>query len=401
MSMHPGASNATILHIGAPKCGSTALQSAFYLNRERLRGVGVEFIGSHAHWTSAAKAVTGVADRISGKVPPISEWDALLAWTARAHQEGRTALISSEWFASADAAHIERIVRDLGRDSLQVVLAIRPLTSTLPSAWQQGLKLGGTLGLAAWLETILTKPERPRTQRVWLKHGYDEIASRWAEAIGKDRVTILIVDEQRPESIFQDFSRIAKLPEGVLSTAPKRTNPSLSAFEADVLAELNQMFFTRGGTLKEYRSGVLRTFDGYVNSIRQGGIEKSRIPAQLLPAVLARNAEIARNIESLGCTVIGDLKRFADPALRAVAESMSGTESDQRDADVRSAAGMMYSLIITAGITEPVAPLPGFGRLSDRYRYQATSLARRIARAAKRGVIARLGFGGRATKRDA
>jgi hypothetical protein len=161
------------------------------------------------------------------------------------------------------------------------------------------------------------------------------------------------------------------------------------------------MFFTRGGTLKEYRSGVLRTFDGYVNSIRQGGIEKSRIPAQLLPAVLARNAEIARNIESLGCTVIGDLKRFADPAVRAVAESTSGTESGQRDADVRSAAGMMYSLIITAGITEPVAPLPGFGRLSDRYRYQAASLARRLARAAKRGVIARLGFSGRATKRDA
>ncbi|MFM8595109.1 MAG: hypothetical protein ACKOCK_12095, partial [Chloroflexota bacterium] len=194
------------------------------------------------------------------------------------------------------------------------------------------------------------------------------------------------MDEQRPESIFQDFSRIANLPENVLSTAPKRTNPSLSAFEADVLAELNQMFFSQGGTLQEYRSGVLRTFDGYVNSIRQGGIEKSRIPAQLLPAVLARNSEIARNIESLGCTVIGNLKRFADPTVRAGAESTGGTDSNQRDADVRSAAGMMYSLIITAGITEPVAPLPGFGRLSARYRYQAASLARRLTRAAKRSV---------------
>ena len=401
MNTHPGSLKATILHIGAPKCGSTALQSAFYLNRDALKRAGVEYIGSQAHWTSAAKSIVGVPDRVSGAVPPLTEWTSLLTWTARARHEGRTALISSEWFASADAAHVERIVRDLGRDSLRVVLAIRPLTSTLPSAWQQGLKLGGTLGLTAWLETILTQPESPRAQRVWLKHGYDAIATRWAEAVGKDRVTILIVDEQRPERIFGDFSRIANLPENVLSTAPKRTNPSLSAFEADVLAELNQMFFTRGGTLKEYRSGVLRTFDGYVNSIRQGGIEKSRIPTQLLPAVLARNSEIARNIESLGCTVVGDLKRFADAAARAGAESTGGTESNQRDADVRSAAGMMYSLIITAGITEPVAPLPGFGRLSARYRYQAASLARRLARAAKRSVTARLGFGRRSTKRDA
>ena len=392
MNTHPGSLNATILHIGAPKCGSTALQSSFYLNRDALRRVGVEYVGSQAHWISAAKSIVGVPDRVSGAVPPLTEWKSLLTWTARAHQEGRTALISSEWFASADSASIERIVRDLGRDSLQVVLLIRPLTSTLPSAWQQGLKLGGTLGLTAWLEMVLTQHDSPRAQRVWQKHGYDRIVTRWADVVGRDRITVQIVDEQRPDSIFQDFSRIANLPENVLSTAPKRTNPSLSAFEADVLAELNQMFFSQGGTLQEYRSGVLRTFDGYVNSIRQGGIEKSRIPAQLLPAVLARNSEIARNIESLGCTVIGDLKRFADPTVRAGAESTGGTDSNQRDADVRSAAGMMYSLIITAGITEPVAPLPGFGRLSARYRYQAASLARRLTRAAKRSVAARLGF---------
>jgi hypothetical protein len=401
MNMRSGSLNTTILHIGAPKCGSTALQSAFFLNRDALKRVGIEYIGSQAHWTSAAKSIVGVPDRVSGAVPPITEWKSLLNWTARARHEGRSPLISSEWFASADETRIEHIVRDLGRDSLRVVLAIRPLTSTLPSAWQQGLKLGGTLGLTAWLEMVLTQPDSPRAQRVWLKHGYDRIATRWADVVGKDRIAVQIVDEQRPESIFQDFSRIANLPENVLSTAPKRTNPSLSAFEADVLAELNQMFFTRGGTLKEYRSGVLRTFDGYVNSVRQGSIEKSSISMQHLPAVLARNAEIARNIGSLGCAVVGDLKRFTEPAVRAGIESTDRTQSNQRDVDVRSAAGMMYSLIITAGITEPVVKLPGFGRLSARYRYQATSLARRLVRAVTRSVVSRLGFGRRSTKRDA
>ena len=68
----------TILHIGAPKCGSTALQSALFLNRERLKSQGIEYVGARAHWASAAKAVVGVADRASGRVPPISEWQSLV-----------------------------------------------------------------------------------------------------------------------------------------------------------------------------------------------------------------------------------------------------------------------------------------------------------------------------------
>lgn len=393
MNTHADSVGRTILHIGAPKCGSTALQSAFYLNRDPLKSVGVEYIGDRAHWTSAAKSVVGIPDRVSGKVPLISEWSSLLEWSRRARGEGRSALISSEWFASADPKAIERIVTDLGQERLQVVLAIRPLTSTLPSAWQQGLKLGGTLSLVDWLEVVLKSPDHPRAQRVWMKHGYDAIAARWAEVVGRDRVTVLIVDERSPDSIFRDIAGVLKIPDETLARAPKRTNPSLSAFEADVLAELNQMFFAKGGTLREYRAGVLRTFDGYVNSIRHGAIQKSSIPSQHLPAVIERNASIARNIEALGCTVIGDLGAYAVPITESSHDASSAPSSTQRDTDVRSAAGMMYSLIVTAGISEPSVPHPGFGRLSTRYRFQASSLVRRIGRAAKRAVQRRLRLG--------
>lgn len=390
MKTHAESVGRTILHIGAPKCGSTALQSAFYLNRDSLKRVGVEYIGDRAHWTSAAKSVVGIPDRVSGKVPPISEWLSLLEWSRRARREGQSALISSEWFASADPTAVARIVSDLGQERLQVVLAIRPLTSTLPSAWQQRLKLGGTLGLVDWLELVLNNQDHPRAKRVWMKHGYDAIAARWAEAVGRERVTVLIVDERSPGSIFRDAASLLKIPEETLARAPKRTNPSLSAFEADVLAELNQMFFAKGGTLREYRAGVLRTFDGYVNSIREGAIQKSSIPSQHLPAVIERNASIARNIEALGCTVVGDLKAYATPITQSQHGTASATDTMQRESDVRSAAGMMYSLIVTAGISEPNVPHPGFGRMSTRYRYQATSLARRISSAVKRLVQRRL-----------
>ena len=390
----------TILHIGAPKCGSTALQSALFLNREALKSEGIEYVGAQAHWIRAAKAVVGVADRVSGRVPPISEWQSMVRWARRATGEGRRALISSEWFASADEPCVERIVRDLGAESLSIVLMIRPLTSTLPSAWQQSLQLGATGGFQAWLETVLFQPEDPRSKKVWLKHRYDAIARRWSEVVGPENVTVVVVDEKNHSGIFDDFSRIIGVPSGTLSVQPDRTNPSLSAFEADVLAELNAMFFAQGGTLREYRSGVLRTFDGYVNNIRQGEVQKSRIPSAMRSAVYERNNEIAQGLGAISCTIVGDLEGFANASSFSSLTQSSESDGAQRERDVRSAAGMMYSLMVTTGISEPTTPLPGFGSRSVRYLYQTLSLLRRVRGAAVQAVRQRL-WGGKGPRQKA
>jgi len=375
-----------VIHIGAPKCGSTALQSAFYRNRDALRLEGVTYIGESAHWTSAAKAIVEVADRVTGKNPPLSEWRRLVREVESV--SAGTALISSEWFAAAREDQIQQIVADLDRSRLQAILVIRPLTSTLPSAWQQGLKLGGKLRLSEWLGTVLQDPGDPRSKRVWSKHRYDLIAQRWVAALGRERVTIVVADESNPAFIFTAFGQILGLNPGTLSVPPKRTNPSLSAFEADALAELNKTYFDRGGTMYAYRSGVLRTFDGYVNSLRSGPTQRSVIPESHLPAVQALNATIAAGIQELGCRVLGDLDRFAQPQQALHTHSSDEAASaEQRAADVQSAAGMMYALMITTGIAETTTPLPGFGKRRALFYYQARSLLNRI----KRALIAAIG----------
>ena len=374
-----------VIHIGAPKCGSTALQSAFHQNRDALRSDGVTYIGESSHWISAAKAVAEVSDRLSRKTPPISEWKRLVKEVGSV--TSGTALISSEWFAAASEASIQRIVNDLDAKRLHAVLMIRPLTSTLPSAWQQGLKLGGRQGLSEWLDTVLSHPEDPRSKRVWSKHRYDQIAQRWVSALGRERVTVVVADESDPAYIFTAFSQILGLKQGSLSAPPKLTNPSLSAFEADTLAELNKIYFDRGGTLYAYRSGVLRTFDGYVNSIRSGAAQRSAISPAQMPAVQALNTSIAAGIREAGCRVLGDLDRFANAqqANRATPPENQGA-ADQRSADVRSAAGMMYALMVTAGIADPATPLPGFGKRRTLFLYQARSLFSRIKRSLTRRI---------------
>ena len=140
-----------------------------------------------------------------------------------------------------------------------------------------------------------------------------------------------------------------------------------------------------------YRSGVLRTFDGYVNSLRGGSIQRSTIPATALPAVQDLNVAIAGGISKLGCRVIGDLDRFAhaqqDTDARTTEEA---AVAEQRSADVRSAAGMMYALMITTGIAETATPLPGFGKRRSLLYHQARSLFSRTKRALLAAIARRL-----------
>ena len=386
--MHGGAkvSADRVIHIGAPKCGSTALQEAFKVNRGAMRAAGVHYIGRQAHWVDAAKGAVGARDRVTGKPVPRAEWQALLREVASVN--GATALISSEWFASASEDRVRAIVSDLDPKRLHAVLMIRPLSRTLPSAWQQGLKLGGSERFTGWLEKVLQDPASDQSSRLWSKHRYDIIAKRWANVLGPERLTVIVANEKDPSSIFSAFGELLGLPPGTLATPPKRTNPSLSAFEADMLAELNRLYFEHGGTLRDYRAGVMKTFDSYVNSLRSGSVERSVIPSEHAEAVQKLNADIAAGIRSIGCAVAGDLDQFAigDRVAASVDPATSAPGLAQREVDGRSAAGRMFSLMVTTGIADPATPLPGFGGRAERLKRQAASLLRRVVRTGLRAI---------------
>jgi len=358
------------MHIGAPKCGSTALQSWLDINRANLAAQGAHYVSEGAHWIAPAKALAGAADRVSGKSVPMREWERLVAAVRKATPDsGSTAraIISSEWYAGASDDAVERTARDLDGSRMRVLLFVRPLSSTLVSAWQQALKLGGKQSLQEWLTTIFDEPTSPTAERVWGKHRYDLIAARWAKRIGGDRVSIVVLDPTNPESLFRTVEEIVGVAPGSASAAPSRTNQSLSPFESDVLLALNQEFYARGGTLRGYRQGVLRTFDGYVNSVRVATPEKMRLPQSWEPRVVALNEEIAAGIERSGVQVIGDLALFRTSA----AQGGLITETPDRAGHVAAAAGMLYSLLVTTGIAQASQPIPGFG--SQRERTSATT----------------------------
>jgi hypothetical protein len=121
----PAETRYRLLHIGPHKTGTTAIQGALHLARERLAAEGVVYPGRGRQPLWPILAVTGQPALRGGPRPEISYWDNLVR-EVRAAGDQRVVL-SSEFFAEADDAAARRVIADLGGARVHVVVTLRSL----------------------------------------------------------------------------------------------------------------------------------------------------------------------------------------------------------------------------------------------------------------------------------
>ena len=112
-----------LLHIGPPKTGTSALQSACHACRGPLRAQGVRYAGAAKQASTAAFAVTRRVHPSTGKPPSMRHWSSLLREVRRA-REARV-FISSEFFAGASDEQAAKIVRDLDPSRIQIAVTLQ------------------------------------------------------------------------------------------------------------------------------------------------------------------------------------------------------------------------------------------------------------------------------------
>lgn len=305
--------DAICLHLGIHKTGTTALQAALADARAELAAHGVTYPGRRTAHHGAAMAILGRSwgwkDR-GGQVASPKVFDRL-AREARKHQ-GRV-MISSEQFCEADDAGAVRIVEGLGADRTHVVLALRNLGNLLASSWQQYLKYGQTMGYEKWLTAMLDPTQTSRvTPTFWRRNDHGRLVQRWADVLGPDRVTVLIVEDVDPDSLFRVFAEMLDIPPGVLlSRRGSSPNRSLTAAESEFLRRLNKDVGTTLGW-NDYEHLVRRDVAGALQS-RRPGPEEPRLhtPAWALQAAHVRSQEAVSTIERTGVRVIGNLEALS------------------------------------------------------------------------------------------
>lgn len=298
-----------LLHIGVPKTGTSAIQASLAAARPTLLSQGVTYPGQGASQYGAALSVIG---RNRGwkkrRREKPDRWDRLAQRVGKV--DGKV-VVSGEVLCEADDATIARIVDDVGgSERVRVVVTLRPLEQLLPSSWQQYVKGGLSKPYDIWLDEMMKGPGRSETTpSFWIRNDHGRLTQRWAEAVGPERVAVVVADSQRPRMLFDVFETIIGLHPRTLTPAPdRRVNRSLSAGEAEIIRRLNELV---GRTID---------YDVYNVLIRNGAVERlvegrragtHEAMLGVPPAVTARarqfGAETVTTIRRSGVTVFGDV----------------------------------------------------------------------------------------------
>jgi hypothetical protein len=317
-----------LLHIGPHKTGTTAVQGALHLARERLTDQGVVYAGHQRQSLLAALAVTGRPALLGGPSPDMTYWNALIR-DVRAAGDHRV-VVSSEFFADAGVAQTGEIIKDLGGPRVHVVVTLRSLARIMPSQWQQYLQNGFRMPYLEWLEGILSQPPRTPTPGFWHRHRHDQLIARWAKAVGTKNLTVIVLNESDRMMLLRTFESLLGLPDLFLIPEDGLANRSLTFAEAEVVRLLNEEFKRQEWPARHYARFMRYGAVEQLKTAHQPLPDEPKIttPAWALRRAAEIGAEMAGNISALGVRIVGDLSSLSQlPAELAPAEDDPGPGS--------------------------------------------------------------------------
>ena len=304
-----------VIHAGFHKSGTTALQESFDSQSLELKQNGIIYpnIGRKAHhriaWALSQR--TWGWNKKGGEKTSKKEWTRLVK--AINADKSETVLLSSEFFSELDIEQIQTIFNEIKGRRIEALFTVRPLVKLLGSSYQQYLKYGLTVDYVTWLHSVLDKPgESKINPTFWMRHFHGQVVTKWVKVLGTGNVTVLIVDESKPEFLYDSINQYLGLSKDFIKPQKAGSNRSLNLEEIALLLELNRQF-PKDRKWKEYevfiRDGYIRRLTDEVKAPRESSklltprwaIEKgNEIGSQSKSELLASGAIIIGDIESLG-----------------------------------------------------------------------------------------------------
>ncbi|RLV50453.1 hypothetical protein D9V37_00185 [Nocardioides mangrovicus] len=301
------ADGSLLLHLGPQKTGSTAIQRAMHLSRERLAGLGVFYPGPSFRPAEAGWAAMGIGSAVGRPPPRIELWEQLVA-DVRATDLPRIC-VSDEDFARATPEAAARITADLGADRIHLVYVARRLDKLLPSHWQERVKSRMTWSYPDFLARMAAPDEGHwEWSMMWAAHDVATVLDRWSAYVPREQITVVVSDEADHDLIPRTFTSMLGLPEGTLQAPADKNNRSLTYAEAEAVRRVNQVFADNGWTGEQYWrivqagiAGVLKASERTADVARPPGL-----PADVLAVVDERSEAQAAAIEAAGVHVVGE-----------------------------------------------------------------------------------------------
>jgi hypothetical protein len=330
-----------IVHAGFHKSGTTALQESFDAQSDELRAAGIIYpnIGRKAHHRIAwalADRTWGWGKR-GGEKTPRRKWTELVKQVNAS--DAQTILISSEFFSELSSEAIKTISKEIKNRKVEVIFTVRPLVKLLGSSYQQYLKYGIKADYTTWLHSVLDKPgESKINPSFWKRNFHGQVVARWVEVLGADNATVIIVDESKPEFLFDSINEYLGLPKGFLKAQETGSNRSLTMEEIALLIEINKRFpkerewseyeiFVREGLIRRITDHVKPSTDSGRLTTPQWAINKgNEIGTQNKRELVATGAKIIGDIDSLDTAKVPEGEPYYPDkiSIPVIAEAMIG-----------------------------------------------------------------------------
>ncbi len=303
-----------VIHIGAPKSGTTFVQRALWQQRQRLRDVGVHLPGDRAQDMFLAAIEVRETFEFWGRDPQAlaGTWARLCA---QARAVGGTTVLSHELLGAATKEQVSRALAELDGLEIHVLVTLRDIARQLISSWQEEVKNGRTTTFAAYQTKIVDKMRSSDfTGAFWRFQQTVTMLDRWGRTLPPERVHLVVAPPPGapPGQLWARFadavgfdSESVPVPE-----VTGRANQTLGIEQVAVLRRVNHAL---DGRIQhpEYGRVVKRRFAQRLLAAQPG--TRPECPVELVEELRGYAAEVNRTLGERGYRVHGDLEELVPP----------------------------------------------------------------------------------------
>lgn len=357
------------IHVGLPKTGTSFVQSILRRSREEVARQGLDLLPGDR------VGVRYISAALRGKLDPAIDPPAAFGVLTRLREEvrgctGDRALISNEVLGSVTPEAVLELLEALPGYEIHVVVTVRDLSRTLPSAWQQSIQGGSTTAFDAFVDEFVTA--RASTADNRRRHVLHSVLDTWETQVPPERIHIVTVPPRGagPDELLNRFCRILELDPTPLLTDTPRENSSLGVVQAELLRRVN---LALGDRLPHRRAGYLEHGKHYLARtmlLPQGG-RPPRLPSSVADWCAEVSDSIIARLSEGGYPVVGDLEE-----LRPDPDSFSPTAEPFADTELLESAVQALASVLE----ERLSGSAGTSRLErkiERQEHRIAQLRRR------------------------
>jgi len=361
------------LHVGAPKTGTTFVQSVLFRYRNELAAQGLSYPAER--YDDHFFAAVDLQDLdFSGEARPeaTGTWEQV---AARVRSWPGTSVVSHDVFAGAAEGHVEAAVADLAPAEVHVIFTARDLARQLPSHWQEDVKHGQTGTFSDWYAGVARHDDSDWQLRwFWRVEDVPDVLRRWSAGVTADRIHLVTVPSGgEPDLLWRRFAAVVGIePDTVDASAVRQPNTGLGVAEVELVRRLNMR---RDDTLTQaaYEHAVKGLLVHETLSGNNPGSRRFGLPEALYPEVMACSQAWVDNLGVAGYDVVGDLADLVP----AMPQSHAAHPDSATDAEVAQVAvRALDALTLRAHTDEHL--LSAATQESERVRGQVEELSGRL-----------------------